>query len=102
MVYRLIEKREFDTKKEFILEFADASHPIFKAHFPNYPLLPGFMQIDIAAHLLSLTPLKLHYAKFSNPIFPNDKVVLKVEKKEQGLKVTTTKDGKKCGEFVFE
>ncbi|MGM0533482.1 MAG: 3-hydroxyacyl-ACP dehydratase [Campylobacterota bacterium] len=92
-------KQQQDNNNEYTLAFADASHPVFQAHFPSYPLLPGYLQIDIAAHLLQQEIATIHYAKFSKPIFPRDEVVFVIKEKAKRFFVTTYKDNSKCAEF---
>lgn len=83
------------------VQFADEKHPIFQAHFPNNPLLPGFLHIDIACELLGKSLEKIIKAKFIQPILPLDTILFTVEKKENSYKITTKKDNKKCSEFTF-
>jgi 3-hydroxyacyl-[acyl-carrier-protein] dehydratase len=99
LIYKLIESEKLEDGYRFEVVTADASHPIFKAHFPHYPLLPGFMQIDICQELLKTDFTHLSYAKFTAQILPDDKVTFYVTKKQNGYKVVTKKGTTKCGEF---
>ena len=55
----------------------DSEHPLFKAHFPNFPILPGSCTSNIiraAAESELGFPLKIVHVtqmKFVKPIFPN-------------------------------
>lgn len=101
-LYKLIEKKVINDSYIYKLKFANKSHPVFQAHFPNYPLLPGFMQLEIAASLLHRQIYKIHFAKFNNQIFPDDSVEFHITNKESGFKVKTIKQGQKCAEFFIE
>ncbi len=56
------------------LTFANKDHPIFKAHFDFMPLLPAFLQIDIASELANLHIIGIKQAKFISPIKPDEQV----------------------------
>lgn len=60
--------------------FTDASHPVFKAHFEDYPLVPAFLQIDIMGEILEKELTKIERCKFKLPILPNDVVTYKIVK----------------------
>ena len=79
--------------------FTNESHEIFKAHFPRNSLLPGFLQIDILAHILSIEIIEIKKAKFLQAILPNDKVTYYITKKDNTLNVRIEKQNKKCSEF---
>jgi 3-hydroxymyristoyl/3-hydroxydecanoyl-(acyl carrier protein) dehydratase len=58
---------EYDLRKDFIA---------FQGHFPAYPILPAFVQICMAQHLLSLALkrklelIRVSAAKFTGPACP--------------------------------
>ena len=60
--------------------FTDRSHPVFKSHFEDYPLVPAFLQIDIIGEILGKKLIKIDRCKFKLPILPNDIVVYKIVK----------------------
>ncbi len=62
------------TKTNAQILLADKTHPIFCAHFPDFPILPGFLQIDIANELFNITTTKIKKAKFLTIIEPNKKI----------------------------
>ncbi len=37
-----------------IITLSDENHPIFKAHFPSKPILPGFIHFEIVADIFEL------------------------------------------------
>lgn len=70
-------------------------HPIFKGHFPNYPILPGVVQVEMMAQASSFGLFALHEdpfnvdidvallciseAKFRKPVLPDMNLVIKTE-----------------------
>ena len=62
------------------VSFTDENHPVFKAHFEDYPLVPAFLQIDIIGEILGKVLSKIDRCKFKLPILPNDIVVYKIIK----------------------
>jgi 3-hydroxyacyl-[acyl-carrier-protein] dehydratase len=52
------------------VQLADASHPVFQAHFPGNPLLPAFMQLDIIAAVIDKEIDAVVTAKFVKPVLP--------------------------------
>jgi len=69
----LYQQKQLD-KQTWQVTFSDQSHAIFKAHFKFMPLLPAFLQIDIAAELAGLKIIAIKQAKYIKPIKPNDQV----------------------------
>lgn len=80
------------------ITLANEEHPVFKAHFPSNPILPGFLQIDIAQKLLNTTFKKIKKAKFLNILRPNDKVQYEIKEK----KILIHSNEKKISEFIYE
>ena len=80
---------------EFKVTFSNENHKVFKAHFPNNPLLPGFMQIDILSTALKLKIIEIKKAKFLKPILPNDSVLYLIKIKDKNLNVKVEKENKK-------
>lgn len=91
-------KKENDYAEIEVL-FADKSHEIFKAHFPDNSLLPGFLQIDIISEILSIDVVEVKKAKFLQAILPEDKVTYFVKIKDKTFNVKIEKENKKCSEF---
>jgi 3-hydroxymyristoyl/3-hydroxydecanoyl-(acyl carrier protein) dehydratase len=95
---------------ELELKFSADEH-FFKGHYPGYPVTPGVMLID-KAHSAAETLLNrkivlkaIKKVKFSNPILPEEVVVLKLEQKGEGeMAYSFSKEGVQCasGTFVFE
>ena len=80
--------------------FVDGSHPVFKAHFENYPLVPAFLQIDIIGEILGRELTKIDRCKFKLPILPNDIVVYKIIKQvENQYKIKIFKKDEEVSEL---
>ena len=77
------------------VRLCDENHPIFKAHFPSKPILPGFIHFEIVAKLFSLEITAIKKAKFLNMVTPNE--LLKYEKKSNSFKVFS--DDKEVANF---
>ena len=69
---------------EFFFSYA-ASEGVFKGHFPEYPILPGVFQIEMAKFACErvtggcLTIERITRAKFSRPIMPEEQIRLSVK-----------------------
>jgi len=50
---------------------SDAEHPVFKAHFPEKPILPGFVHLDIISDVFNLEILGVKKAKYSEIVHPS-------------------------------
>jgi 3-hydroxyacyl-[acyl-carrier-protein] dehydratase len=76
-----------DTKEEnrAVITLCDESHPLFKAHFPTEPILPGFMNFDIVEKLFNLKITTIKKAKFLKIITPNQ--TLTYERNKNSFKV---------------
>ena len=68
-----------------ILKLSDKNHPIFKAHFPNNPILPGFIHFEILSEIFDIEIVDIKKAKFSKPVTPEQ--VLEYKKNKNRYKV---------------
>ena len=66
-------------KTQVIIKLHDKNHPIFKAHFPEYPILPGFLLIEILTSILNVTIKKIHSGKFISHTLPNDTIIYNIQ-----------------------
>lgn len=98
-LYSLIDKN----KNSFRITLANKEHPIFLAHFPNYPILPGFLLIEIATEVLGDSPKVIHSAKFIAHSLPNDILTYHYEIKDTKTKIKVTNEkNEKVSEIVYE
>lgn len=67
-LYSIINKDENNA----LIKLTDESHPIFQAHFPNNPILPGFIHFEIINEVFGIEILNIKKAKFNHIIRPND------------------------------
>ncbi len=72
-LYTLLE-RDGDNYR---IQLADASHPLFQAHFPTMPILPAFIMIDLVQELYHVRVVEVKNAKFLKPILPNECITYK-------------------------
>ena len=68
-----------------VIKLSDKEHPLFKAHFPDMPLLPGFINFDIVEKLFKIKITTIKRAKFLKPALPDQ--VLTYERKNNSFKV---------------
>jgi 3-hydroxyacyl-[acyl-carrier-protein] dehydratase len=81
---------------------SDASHPVFKAHFENYPVLPAFLQVDIASEILKFEVKGISRSKFIEPLFPEDTLVMEYEERPSNLRIRWKKNDKIASEITLE
>ncbi len=80
-LYKVLNKK-FTTAT---IVLSDANHPIFMAHFPSNPILPGFMHFEIVSDVFGIDIISIKKAKFNKIILPNE--ILKYERIENKFKV---------------
>ena len=64
-----------------VITLCDKTHPLFKAHFPTKPILPGFMNFDIVEELFNLKVTAVKKAKFIKTIEPKQTLVSRLHPK---------------------
>lgn len=72
-LYEVISQKE----DEAIIKLSDKKHPIFKAHFPRHPILPGFVHFEIIADVFALKVSSIKKAKFMSLVTPKQTLVYK-------------------------
>lgn len=85
-----------------------ADEPFFKGHYPGSPVTPGVMLIDTAVKAAEkflkrkITLKCIKKVKFSNPVFPDDMVTLKLEPHGEGeTAYSFCKNGVRCASGIF-
>ena len=66
--YKLISSDE----NEIVVKLSSSEHPIFKAHFPSNPILPGFMHFEIISKIFNVEIDRIRKAKFNEIVRPNE------------------------------
>lgn len=80
-LYELISKDD----DEAIIRLSNKKHPIFKAHFPQRPILPGFVHFEIIAEVFDLEIRSIKKAKFTDLVLPEQ--TLRYERKANKFRV---------------
>ena len=61
---------ENSSETEATVILSDESHPVFKAHFPSQPILPGFVHLEIISDVFNLEISGVKKAKYMNIVLP--------------------------------
>ena len=92
---------------ETTLRFS-SDEPFFKGHYPDFPVTPGVMLIDravtAAKNMLGRDFILkgIKKVKFSNPVFPDEAVSLKVESRGEGeISYSFSKEGMSCASGIL-
>ena len=93
-LYREVERK----KEEVSIALSDATHPVFKAHFPSNPLLPGFMHLELIEELFALEIQGIKTAKFKQKVLPNE--IITYKKNDNAIKVYN-RQNKEVATFSF-
>lgn len=98
-LFGILEKSE----NYYKIELASKEHPVFKAHFPQNEILPGFIQIDIIASILNHRISTITKAKFLSIIRPQDIIEYYISNiNENKYKVIIKNENKKISEITYE
>jgi len=92
-LYKLVSKSD----NVAVVKLSDKSHPIFKAHFPMHPILPGFVHFEIVADVFELDITSIKKAKFMALIKPKE--TLQYEK--TGNKFRVLRDLEEVASFTL-
>ena len=98
-LFEVLEKSE----NYYKVKLAKKEHPIFKAHFPENEILPGFIQIDIISDILNHEISSISKAKFLSIIKPEEIIeyyitCVNVSK----YKIIIKNENKKISEIIYE
>lgn len=98
-LYKVTDFIKEENEISFKITLANKDHDVFKAHFPDYPLLPAFLQIDIVGEVLNIDINKITRSKFIIPFLPNDVIIYEIKRNDSTYKCITKKNDKKASEF---
>lgn len=76
---------------------SDENHPIFKAHFPQKPILPGFVHLEIVSDIFNLNITGVKKAKYNELVLPSQ--ILQYIK--NGNKIIVTCNNKDVASFTI-
>ena len=65
----------YKDENKAIVKLSNKDHPLFKAHFPTMPILPGYIHFEIVADLFDININTIKKAKFLKTISPEQTVV---------------------------
>jgi 3-hydroxyacyl-[acyl-carrier-protein] dehydratase len=77
---------EYKDEFKAIIKLCDENHPIFKAHFPTNPIMPGFTNFEIISEVFGEKINSIKKAKFLKLIKPNQ--TLTYNKNKNNYKVS--------------
>ena len=66
---------EFKNESKVIVKLSNEEHPVFKAHFPDKPILPGFVHFDIVSDTFNIHLTTIKKAKFIKIALPSQILV---------------------------
>ena len=90
-------KIEFKNNEKVVISLSDKNHPVFLAHFPNKPILPGFMNFEIVSEIFDIKINNIKKAKFNKIIEPNEIIVYK----RNGNSFKVLKDDEIVASFIL-
>ena len=90
-LYSIVEK----SVDKGIVVLSDDTHPVFKAHFPQNPILPGFVHLEIIEELFDVQITGVKKAKYSAMVLPSQ--TLRYVK--DGTKIVVTCQDKEVASF---
>ena len=87
---------------QITIKLTTENHPIFQAHFPGHPILPGFALIDIIAEVLKDTVVYILRSKFIAHLVPNDIILCKIKTEKNQRNIKIFRNTQKVSEIVYE
>ncbi|MBU3014486.1 hypothetical protein KO488_06920 [Poseidonibacter lekithochrous] len=98
-LYKILNKDNFNCS----IKLSSKDHPVFKAHFPDNEILPGFLQIDIIAQIFNHRIISIKKAKFISLILPQDVIDYNIKALDDNkFKIIIKKHEKKISEIIYE
>ena len=80
-LYRILSKDE----NKVMVKLSNKKHPIFEAHFPQKPILPGFVHFEIIEDAFNLKITTVKKTKFTKMVNPDE--VLTYERNNNKFKI---------------
>ncbi len=71
MIYNSLYEIKSKNDESATVLLSDKKHPVFKAHFPSKPVLPGFIHFEIIADIFDIDIVTIKKAKFMKMVLPN-------------------------------
>ncbi len=93
-IYTVLKKE----KEYAYVSLCDEMHPVFQAHFPFNPILPGFVHLEIITAVFNLEIKKIKRAKFLDAVLPSQHI--KYVKSHNTY--TVLRDGNLVASFILE
>jgi len=90
-LYRVLNANE----REAGVLLSDENHPIFQAHFPLRPILPGFVHLEIISDIFNIEINGVKKAKFTNLVLPSQTL----QYIKNGNKIAVTCNNKDVASF---
>lgn len=98
-LFKILER----TENYYKIQLTTKEHPVFKAHFPQNEILPGFMQIEIISNILNHKISSISKAKFLSVIKPEDIIEYYITNStETKYKIIIKNNNKKISEITYE
>lgn len=85
MIYSSLYEIKSKNDNSALVLLSDKSHPVFKAHFPLKPVLPGFIHFEIIADVFDIDIISIKKAKFMKMVLPKQE--LRYERTDNKFKV---------------
>jgi len=85
-LYEILDKSE----NKAIVKLSNKKHPIFKAHFPQKPILPGFVHFEIIEDAFGIKITTVKKTKFTKMINPDE--ILTYERDKNKFKVFSNEE----------
>jgi len=89
-----IEKKEAN---EITIKLSSKEHPVFQAHFPEKPILPGFIHLEIIEKLFNLDVSIVKKAKFITFVAPLESLKYKIN--DNKTDILCMRDDKTIAQF---
>ena len=98
-LYNIVHKED----EKIIVQLADENHPIFQAHFPKNPILPGFCHIEILSEILSDDIIKIVLLKLKKKSLPIEKITYSITNIESKRKIKILdEENRLIGNITYE